>query len=225
MSKVVEKCYMCNNDAETREHVPPLCLFPPKLPELRTNLITVPSCYEHNSGKSNLDEYFRNTICLTYPLEDNEIVKKHMIPIVFRSIKRNKKIRDFFIKNLVEVDIPTKGGTHIMTGAFPIVKDMWNEFVKHMGYGLFRHHFGKNFNGEIISIENFLYETSNIEFSLLKDRLFWGFERFSPTIVAEGENPKIFDYKMWKINNRNYYLAYIRFYETCVIGLIYKEIV
>ena len=57
------QCYCCEQLATTRDHIPPLCFFPKKKslpsgsPDYRKNLITVPSCSEHNNSRSNDDEY------------------------------------------------------------------------------------------------------------------------------------------------------------------------
>jgi hypothetical protein len=63
---MIESCYMCEARATSREHVPPLCLFPKVDVEgdgFRRNLVTVPSCDEHNSKKSADDEFFRALVC------------------------------------------------------------------------------------------------------------------------------------------------------------------
>ena len=52
-------CYMCEENATTREHVPPRAFFPDGF---RTNLWTVPSCVTHNLGNSRDVEYTRNVI-------------------------------------------------------------------------------------------------------------------------------------------------------------------
>ena len=56
-------CYYCGIKLQpntlTKEHVPPKVFFPNTD---RDNLITVPSCHLHNSGKSNDDEYVTATI-------------------------------------------------------------------------------------------------------------------------------------------------------------------
>jgi hypothetical protein len=60
-----DKCYKCGADATSREHVPPLCIFPEQkdIPiDYRQKLITVPSCNEHNQKKSNEDEFFMMSI-------------------------------------------------------------------------------------------------------------------------------------------------------------------
>ncbi len=57
------RCYCCNKKATTNEHTPPKCFFPQKKhlpknsPNYRKNLITVPSCSEHNNHRSKDDEY------------------------------------------------------------------------------------------------------------------------------------------------------------------------
>lgn len=65
-------CYMCKKKGVTTEHVPPQCLFPedkdlPVGVHLRRNLITVPSCVEHNSKKSKDDEYLLYTLVMNLP--------------------------------------------------------------------------------------------------------------------------------------------------------------
>jgi len=56
-------CYMCDALATTKEHIPPKALFLKQKDllrefSLRKELITVPSCEEHNNNKSKDDEYF-----------------------------------------------------------------------------------------------------------------------------------------------------------------------
>ncbi len=60
-------CYMCDAPKTSREHAPPLCIFPEELVcggDLRKNLITVPSCDAHNSLKSEDDEFLRATLTM-----------------------------------------------------------------------------------------------------------------------------------------------------------------
>ncbi|MGP3508673.1 hypothetical protein [Paracidovorax citrulli] len=48
-------CYYCGAVATSKEHVPARCFFP-KERDFRRDLFTVPSCKEHNSAKSNIDQ-------------------------------------------------------------------------------------------------------------------------------------------------------------------------
>ena len=54
-----KQCYACTKPATTKEHAPPFSFFPTGQ---RTNLITVPSCPEHNNDNSKDVEYARNVI-------------------------------------------------------------------------------------------------------------------------------------------------------------------
>lgn len=57
MSESILKCYMCECEGTTKEHVPPRCFFPK---QKRVNLFTVPSCKKHNCRKSNIDQMMMN---------------------------------------------------------------------------------------------------------------------------------------------------------------------
>ena len=52
----LKQCYFCGKEATSKEHVPPKSFFPDK-DKHRLNLITVPSCHDHNNKKSGTDEY------------------------------------------------------------------------------------------------------------------------------------------------------------------------
>jgi hypothetical protein len=59
---------MCDSVETSREHAPPSCFFPKAKKfgqDLRYNLITVPSCDQHNSQKSMDDEFLRSVILMT----------------------------------------------------------------------------------------------------------------------------------------------------------------
>lgn len=54
-----EKCYQCDQNGTTREHVPPRSFF---LDFKRDNLVTVPACPAHNNYNAKDVEYVRNVI-------------------------------------------------------------------------------------------------------------------------------------------------------------------
>jgi hypothetical protein len=86
-------CYMCGQPATSREHIPPACLFPEekdiKTSIFRNNLITVPSCNEHNSKKSKDDEFLMG--CMAGIVGNNVIGFFHAHTKVKRAIERNGK--------------------------------------------------------------------------------------------------------------------------------------
>ncbi len=56
MGMAGKRCYLCNGEADTKDHVPPKGLFPQPRP---SNLITVDCCYRCNQKFTQIDEEFR----------------------------------------------------------------------------------------------------------------------------------------------------------------------
>lgn len=80
-------CYMCDAAGTTREHVPPYCFFPEGY---RDNLMTVPSCPDHNTKNSKDVEYIRNIIVTHFAT--NEVAREHFQNKALRSLKRSPKL-------------------------------------------------------------------------------------------------------------------------------------
>ncbi len=95
-------CYMCDAPATSREHVPPKCIFPDAA-EFRKNLITVPSCDEHNLRKSMDDELLRQIIACAPGNNDLclSVVEGGVIP----ALERRPHIVDTFLPNLRRVQL------------------------------------------------------------------------------------------------------------------------
>ena len=93
-----KSCYYknCKNEITSSEHIPPKCLFPKGY---RKELITVPSCDEHNTQKSNKDEYFRNI--LTLHVENNILGGEIAENKTFRSISRNRLSENSILKDFI----------------------------------------------------------------------------------------------------------------------------
>jgi hypothetical protein len=82
---------MCSKPATSREHAPPLCLFP-EINDVSTgenyrkNLITVPSCDTHNSKKSKDDQFLLLVLLLHY--KNNEVGQNHLAGKLIRTLER-----------------------------------------------------------------------------------------------------------------------------------------
>ena len=90
---------MCDRPATSDEHVPPKCFFPEKdgLPpgfDYRKNMITVPSCENHNLLKSGDDEYLRLVIATCY--KNNKIPEWYLTPKIDRALKRRPQLGSLF---------------------------------------------------------------------------------------------------------------------------------
>jgi hypothetical protein len=134
------QCYMCDRDAITQEHIPPLCIFPEKkdLPsgiDYRKNLITVPSCPSHNLNKTGDDEYLLFLLVTNWYI--NDIGLNHWRTKVLRSIKK-KPTKLGIYKNLRPVSI--RG---MNTGCYTINIDRINSEVDMISRGIYYHHHHK----------------------------------------------------------------------------------
>ncbi|MFA6054000.1 MAG: hypothetical protein WC769_01365 [Thermodesulfovibrionales bacterium] len=113
-----KSCYMCEQTATSKEHVPPQCFFPEEKDltagiNLRKNLITVPSCDDHNTNKSKDDEYL--LFCLSLNIANNDTAFSHFATKITRAMSLNPKTYDSFTKTnmpVVAVDNETGVASH-----------------------------------------------------------------------------------------------------------------
>ena len=87
--KSKQPCYQCGKPGTSREHAPPDSFFPKGL---NANLITVPSCDEHNLANARDVEYVRNLI-VTH-IETNDTARGHFRDKVLRSLKNSPKLEN-----------------------------------------------------------------------------------------------------------------------------------
>lgn len=87
---------MCDEKATTVEHAPARAFFPEGH---RTNLITVPSCEEHNTKTSKDDEYVRNAIVTV--AGGNEIAQTLVSDKAKRSFERSPALLKKTFENII----------------------------------------------------------------------------------------------------------------------------
>lgn len=101
-------CYMCDREATTVEHAPPRCIFPkikdiPDGADYRQNLITVPSCSEHNTAKSHDDEYL--LFILAASITSSNVGLRQFLTKVKRSAERKPALASKMARNSATVQI------------------------------------------------------------------------------------------------------------------------
>ncbi len=206
------KCYMCDNEAVSSEHVPPKCLFPETKDvkkNYRTDLITVPSCDIHNSAKSKDDEFLM--VSLAGIFGNNSIGYLHRFTKVNRAIKRssNRLLNKAFIKKKHYYLKDNNNFLEIIWGT-PDHTRLQNCF-KHIAYGLHYTYYKKRFIGKIKIVlgythskdqkhNNFLQYMKHQSKIDLKD------------IPKHGKNKDIFYYQFSKQDVYGTYLVHMRFY-------------
>jgi len=188
---------MCNSKATGREHVPPLCIFPETKDvgqDYRKNLITVPSCDEHNLKKS-MDDEFLMTFITGY-IKNNLVGFKQTKSKVKRALDR--KHEGFFnsvLKDAKELTITTPDGT-----SFPVIGgrpdlERVKRCIEQISCGIYFYEFGKQFKGEQRIVFDFVtYKEDNI--NKLKPLFHDSFKREEDKYPTKGDNPTIFTYQI-----------------------------
>jgi RNase P protein component len=151
---------MCTNIATTQEHVPPKCLFPEKKDigenKYRFDLITVPSCEEHNNNKKSDDDEFL-MVSIAGILGNNSIGYIHSQTKVKRALRRNayKLLKKVFLKSKnLKLEVKNNQFVDVIIGT-PDVLRLKKSF-EHIAYGIYYHHFNKYFDGTVRTFMGFL---------------------------------------------------------------------
>lgn len=210
-----ESCYMCSNPATTVEHVPPKCIFPEEKDvggmNFRSNLITVPSCEEHNCKKSSDDEFLM--VSIAGIIGNNSIGYWHSRKKVERALRRSSyKLLDkiFLKKESIRVEIESNKFLDFIVGT-PDYERLIDCFSK-VSYGIYRHHYKETFRGEIKPYLGFLHNNEN------NPKAFRDFIRHKTALELAneprlGENPKVFYYHFTKPDQFGIFLLKMCFYE------------
>jgi len=123
---------------ETRDHIPPLGIFPAPRP---SDLITVPSCASCNHGASDSDEVFRAYLSLHVGFDTpstRSLWEQKALP----GIRRKRQLRDHIVRNSEPVWITTPAGV-IQGLAYRIHWDSaaHDKTIERLIRGLYFHHY------------------------------------------------------------------------------------
>lgn len=194
-------CYLCDNRASTRDHVPARSLFPQPRPD---NLITVPCCAHCNTAYSRDEEYFRNNLSMVADY-------RHDAPIweaTRRSYHRRPSIRTEIISRMTTAQIGLAPQPILR---FDVVRT--NRVLVKFAKGLAFHHSGQRLLADVSAD---VYQDSRIPLILAdtlprcSDRGSWG-DVFSyvgaMAFDAPGEG-------MWMMTFYSSVLFLVRFYRN-----------
>ncbi|MDC6166270.1 hypothetical protein [Paucibacter sp. XJ19-41] len=191
-------CYMCEKPANTTEHAPPKCIFPESKDvavglNYRKNLITVPSCDEHNTAKSRDDEYLLHVLAASITSSPTGLTQ--FLTKVRRSLERNPSL----VNSLMPGDTPVM--RHVphkatLEEAFPIVAngERIDRVVSHCARALYFHETSTKFAGRVKVIAPFMsYGLATFD-NAVSGALALA-KAFLADTAARGENPEVFSYK------------------------------
>lgn len=197
-----KKCYKCDKEATGKEHIPPRCIFPEKKDvdgDHRKNLITVPSCDEHNLQKSKDDEFLMAFIA--------GYVKNNIIGYRQTKTKLKRtlnKIHDGFMDNVIsdakQFNFKTENDTvYPLLAGRPNIERL-SRCIEQIACGLYFHEFKKTFKGQIRIVYEFLqYKDQNID--KLKSYFKDVFDSAVDEFPQKGENRKVFYYQLIPTND------------------------
>jgi hypothetical protein len=221
------KCYMCEAVKTSKEHVPPKNLFPEARDaegvDYRINLITVPSCDEHNSEKSHDDEFL--LISLAGIMGSNFIGYSHRLNKVDRAIRNSagRLLNEVLIekKDIYQIDIDEDHSYEVVWGTPDIAR--LNKCFVHMGYGLHQHHFRTRFVGQITVLLGYLVHADHntkTRVSLIREQVKIDL-RNQP---VHGSNKSVFQYQVTKPDQFGLFLMCLTFYEKLPVYLTFAPV-
>lgn len=192
-------CFMCDQPAITRDHVPPLCFFPeekdiPKGKSYRQNLITVPACKDHNIKISKDDEYIWAVIAFHW--QNHPDVQEYSVKKIRRAFERNERFFHLFFGGQNKHNFFVYNGETLVATTLDVSR--FNKITKKIAYGIYYRHFDRKWIGEVVvhprSLAIFLSRPNAIY-----DEMNRVAESARPLCVFQpryGKNPEIFYYQI-----------------------------
>jgi len=222
------ECYMCEEEGTTVEHVPPKCVFPEKkdLPEgwdLRSQLITVPACDEHNTKKSKDDEYILYVLVMNLPA--NEVGGNHFQTKLMRSIERNPDLIKQFLSTHQRVAIQdTETGEWQNTIAIEIDRHRFDGAIDMMSRALHYEHFSEKWLGKVSIQPDFLLsldpETARDTNEPI-EQLAEAADQIFESQPYFGENKEVFKYQVINGNDKCEKIMRLSFYGNCKVTVFF----
>lgn len=218
-------CYMCEEKATSREHVPPKCIFPEKkdLPKnfnFRKNLISVPSCDLHNSHKSMDDEYLM--FVLSTHLVGNEHKARHFYSKVKRAIERKPHVYREFMKNQAPVKLVNEETGEVQnTIAYVVSEDRFNSVITHIAHGIYFHHKKEKWCGEVHIFTPMLADFDSEDRVSKNASIQSAGEKLSEVFSSAtryGSNPEIFQFSMAS-GPENQHVIQLEFYSEFKVSV------
>jgi hypothetical protein len=225
-----QTCYMCEAPAVSREHVPAACFFPGRKDSLngvdqRCNLITVPSCDQHNSKKSKDDEYLWFVIAASEAL--NECGQRMVRTKVTRSIKRRPGLGLSLLREATPAQV------------FDAARSEWVQTVKAgfdgrrvygalemFGRALYFHHFNLKWQGAVKAFAHFAHFNSAAT-PLVLERAYRKVLRIADpafqSAASYGKNQEVFSYQVYAEPDLTSALMRATFYGRAAVTLAFTQ--
>jgi hypothetical protein len=189
--------------------VPPACIFPEakdsKGIDYRRQLITVPSCSDHNLRSSSDDEYFLASIVASW--KNNSTATRQFTTKILRVMEKHKALATslFGIRRRIRVN----GSS---TFAYQVDRHRVEREVEKIARGLYFNAFSEPFRGSMQIHLPALLRPDLTEIEGMPDLVDMG-EEILRNVREEGENRSVFSFKIGKVPERLLTVLRMRFYE------------
>ena len=204
---------MCDAVATTKEHVPPKCLFPEEKDvgeNLRKDLITVPSCREHNNKKSGEDAFLM--VSLAGIIGSNSIGYRHKFTKVDRALRREsyRQLNEVFEKKeFFKVRLEENKFIEVIHGTSDQTRI--SRIFDQICRGLSFHLTGKKFKGRTKALLGFTHidQANPREFQkMIRNRV----EEELTDLPFSGTNPDVFAFRRTEPDEFGVWMFDLRFY-------------
>lgn len=225
-----DTCFACSNGATTREHVPPLCMFPETKDtdgsqDFRRNLITVPACARHNLAKSGDDAYFLWVLSTNLPA--NSVARQQVSTKLARAHIRRPALGQAILSDTKDaIVVDSHSGTRHDAVEVPLDGARFKEVLDLVALGLYRHHFRERWPGSLRVHPDFIgYADSGQSLHLDTDRLilFDASEKLFAPESKYGENPDVFWYQVHEPKVQYRCLMRLVFYGGCTATAFFGD--
>jgi hypothetical protein len=206
-------CYMCERQSVSREHVPPLCIFPEMSDmqdgkDYRKNLITVPACSEHNLAKSKDDEYLH--LILVHGYFNNPLAEKQFKTKLVRAFSRRPALLAALYRERTSLSVDGE-----QTEAVSIDRQRFDRALQLLFRALYFNTFGERLSLPIRLHTTLLLDMDSANADERNNMV----KTFCSTVrqyvgdaAAVGTNPEIFWFRMKRKREKEFVACHLCFY-------------
>ncbi len=196
-------CYACGAMATTREHVPARGLFPkakdlPPGEDLRRDLMTVPSCREHNTEKSGDDDFLVHV--LAGNLSSNSVAFHHAMGKLVRAAGRKPGLARRLLRGAKDATHHVRTGSAIDAVQLELDQERLEQVLTLVARALYRGHYGDNWMGTVKTVPEFAIYLDDKGGRAEGDEAVTDLTNLADSLLASsehlGSNPSVFTYQV-----------------------------
>lgn len=205
------QCFACDNSASSREHIPAECLFP-ETAGLRKNLITVPACANHNSARSEDDEFLR--FVLTSLDGANLSGQYQFVKKILPAARRSSTKYSRYVEKATPVAMGHPTNRKV---AIQFDRERFDNCIAHIMRGLHYYQYKEKWDAAITVFSPNLAEYKSAhQIGPNEDhlRMSNGAKQYLIREPILGENPDIFEFRIRRDRGEGLLIVALRFYRN-----------